>query len=360
MNADPAVNADDGVHVQQNNELQLLGPGIQRPPATPWLRTIPLPASEAGAGPNMDPAVNADGEVGVRLSTQPQLLGCAVQHPPATPWLRTIPLPASEAGPGPNAEPAVSVERGVHVRPSSQPQLLGHAVVHPPATPWLRNIPLPTSEVDAGFNAQAAVGVDGRLPVEPSIDPLLTAPAHRAHPTALQWDLAEHPNYIKLGTVGSYPARDLLAEDLARCAVGAVENGVHGTPIMLMRITLVFPGLPLTVDCKPTNARALWASPLRLTVGDVLYGMYKALRGPVPPQEFNRLTQPHQQAVSRAFRTRLANDVESYNSNLRRGVRYIDYLGKMRMFGGLRPAMGMEIPAGKRRGEVFVVVLAPC
>ena len=128
---------------------------------------------------------------------------------------------------------------------------------------------------------------------------------------------------------------------------------------MLARITLVFPGLPLTVECAPTNAPALWASPLLLTVGDVLYSLYKALRLSVPPQEFNQLTQPHQQAVSRAFWERLARDLGNYDHNMRRGVRYIDYLGRMRQFAGLRPAAGDEIPAGKRRGEVFVVVLTP-
>ena len=70
------------------------GPMV-RPPATPWLGTIPLPShGDAGA------PLNADRAVGVRQSIDPPVLA-----PPATPWLRTIPLPSQgDAGAPLNAE----------------------------------------------------------------------------------------------------------------------------------------------------------------------------------------------------------------------------------------------------------------
>ena len=126
---------------------------------------------------------------------------------------------------------------------------------------------------------------------------------------------------------------------------------------MLAHITLVFPGLPLMVECAPTNAQASSASPPVLTVRDVLYGLYKALREPVSQAEYDRLPNPHQDAVGRAFWTRITGDPANHDHNMRRGLRYIDYLGILRRFAGIRPATPQEMPAGKRWGEVFVVVV---
>ncbi|RPD60346.1 hypothetical protein L227DRAFT_483783, partial [Lentinus tigrinus ALCF2SS1-6] len=201
------------------------------------------------------------------------------------------------------------------------------------------------------------VVINAEVDGAPSIDPLLTAPHHYAHPPPLRWDVGEHPNSIKLGSIGSPRARDLSHEDLASCAV---RKSANGSPMMLTRITLVFPGLPLMVEIKPADAPMWTPTPLLyLTVGDVLYGLYRALRLSVPSREFDALTPAHRESVSRAFKKRLASDRENYDKNVHHGVRNIDYLGEMRRFVGLRPAAGIEVPTGKRRGEVFVVVLAP-
>ena len=190
----------------------------------------------------------------------------------------------------------------------------------------------------------------------PAIDPLLVAPHHHAHPPPLRWDVAEHPNYIQLGSVGSPGARDLSHSDLASCAV---RKNAYGSPILLTRITLVFPGLPLIIEVAP-DPRPLWTSvPLPyLTVGDVLYGLYRALRLSVPRRDFSALSSARREAVNRAFQRRLADDRRNYHENLRYGVRNIDYLGETRWFLGLRPAKDREVPRGSRRGEVFVVELA--
>ncbi|RPD53796.1 hypothetical protein L226DRAFT_617350 [Lentinus tigrinus ALCF2SS1-7] len=207
----------------------------------------------------------------------------------------------------------------------------------PMTTPWLRTVPLPSHlYVPALSNAQ---------------------PEHHTHPPPIRWDVGEHPNNITLGSVGSLPARDLTLHDLASCAVRH-STGTNNDPVTLRRITLVFPGLPLTVEIEPAGA-PLWTSTTLpyIAVGDVLYGLYRALRRSVPSSEFARLDPAHRESVSGAFRRRLRSDRENYDKNLRHGVRNVDYLGHMRRFVGLRPAVGMEVPTGKRRGEVFVVVL---
>ncbi|RPD72385.1 hypothetical protein L226DRAFT_546934 [Lentinus tigrinus ALCF2SS1-7] len=219
---------------------------------------------------------------------------------------------------------------------------------HPPPLRWDGAL-----VVNAGADARFNVEVH----VEPSIDRLLIAPQYQAHPPPLRWDVAEHPNSIKLGSRGSLRARDLSRQDVANCAV---RNRANGSPMMLTRITLVFAGLPLIIEIEPTDAPVWTSTPLPyLTVGDVIYGLYKALRLSVSSREFEVLTWAHRESVSRAFHKRLASDRGNYDKNVRHGVRRIDYLGEMRQFVGLRPAAWMEVPTGKRREDVFVVVLAP-
>ena len=169
--------------------------------------------------------------------------------------------------------------------------------------------------------------------------------------------MTEHPNSIKLGSAGSPRKRELSHEDLARCAV---RTSAKGSPLVLKRIVLTFPGLPLEIEINPADRPVWTATPLPyLTVGDVLNGLYKALRTSVEPREFDRLEPDHRESVSRAFKKRLRGDPENYDKNVKHGVRRIDYLGEMRQFVGLRPAGSAELSPGRRCGEVFVVQLAP-
>ncbi len=166
----------------------------------------------------------------------------------------------------------------------------------------------------------------------------------------------EHPNSIELGSAGSPRKRELSHEDLARCAV---RTSAKGSPLVLRRIVLKFPGLPLEIEVNPADSPVWTATPLPyLTVGDVLYGLYKALRTSVEPREFDGLEVGHRESVTRAFKKRLRADPDHYNKNVHHGVRRIDYLGELRQFIGLRPAGGMELSPGRRHGEVFVVQLA--
>ncbi|KAI0754065.1 hypothetical protein C8Q80DRAFT_1095488 [Daedaleopsis nitida] len=194
---------------------------------------------------------------------------------------------------------------------------------------------------------------------ELAIDPLLAAPLHPSNPPPLRWDVAEHPDAIKLGSVSAPGARQLSHDDLASSAARA-----KGSPLRLRHMTLVFPGLPLTVEIEP-DERPVWTMrPLPyLTVGDVLYGLYRSLRLSVEPREFDKLSRELRDSMSRAFDKRLMRDRassrESVDRNLHHGVRRVDYLGERRQLVGLRPAVGAEVPPGRRKGEVFVVKLAP-
>ncbi|RPD60335.1 hypothetical protein L226DRAFT_538472 [Lentinus tigrinus ALCF2SS1-7] len=230
-------------------------------------------------------------------------------------------------------------------------------VFRPPEIPaWQQRVP-PFMPVVPSPPCFSALGLSNVEPERgPAIDPLLVVPHHHAHPPPLRWDVAEHPNYIQLGSVGSPGARDLSHSDLASCAV---RKSANGSPMMLKRITLVFPGHPLIVEVLP-EGRPLWTSTSLpyLTVGDVLYGLYRALRLSAGRREFDSLSRSRRESVSRAFERRLASDRRNYHENMRYGVRNVDYLGETRRFLGLRPAEGGEIPRGCRRGEVFVVELA--
>ena len=189
------------------------------------------------------------------------------------------------------------------------------------------------------------------------IDPLLAAPMDPAHPPPLWWDVGEHPNAIKLGSIGEPHARQLSHDDLAS---PAVRSG-RGSPQKLKKMTLVFPGLPLVINIEPDD-RPVWTStPLHyLTVGDVLYGLYRSLRLSVERSEFDKQSASMKESMRRAFERRRDRDSRAnWEKNTHHGVRYVDFLGEMRRLVGLRAAVGEEIPYGKRRGEVFVVKLAP-
>ncbi|PIL23036.1 hypothetical protein GSI_14343 [Ganoderma sinense ZZ0214-1] len=252
-----------------------------------------------------------------------------------------------------------SASLGSSPGPSTPPQLpsvhLPPMVVRPPEYPqWQQRVSpplvIPPPPRYPAFTTTAPEN-------DPVVDPLLAAPLYRSHPPPLRWDVMQHPNSIKLGGAGSPQKRELSHEDLARCAV---RTSAKGSPLLLRRIVLIFPGLPLEIEVNPADSPVWTATPLPyLTVGDVLYGLYKALRTSVAPREFDGLEPGHRELMNRAFKKRLRGDPEHHDKNVRHGVRRIDYLGEARQFTGLRPAGSVELSPGRRLGEVFVVQLAP-
>ncbi|KAJ8468159.1 hypothetical protein ONZ51_g9812 [Trametes cubensis] len=104
---------------------------------------------------------------------------------------------------------------------------------------------------------------------------------------------------------------------------------------------------------------ALWAKePLPyVTVGDVVHGIYRALRVSVKPDEVERLDARRRDRVRRAFEKRLREDPANRGRNVQFGIRRVDFLEDRRAFLGIRPAHGSEVPAKHKRSEVFVVEL---
>ena len=91
----------------------------------------------------------------------------------------------------------------------------------------------------------------------------------------------------------------------------------------------------------------------------MLYNLYRELRRSLDPREYDALGRERRRSVDNAFRERLRRDRDNYDRNVEHGVRRIDCLGELRRFVGLRPAVGSEVPYGRRREEMLVVQLAP-
>ena len=256
------------------------------------------------------------------------------------------PSPASSSAslgssPGPSTPPQL---------PSVIPPMIVRSPEHPP---WQQRVSPPVIPYPPHYPPFITTAPEN----DPVVDHLLAAPFHRSDPPPLRWDVMHHPNSIKLGGAGSPQKRELSHGDLARCAV---RTSAKGSPLVLRRVVLTFPGLPLEIEVTPANSPVWTATPLPyLTVGDVLYGLYKALRTSVEPREFDGLEPGHRESVSRAFKKRLRADPSNHDKNVRHGVRRIDYLGEARQFVGLRPARSAELSPGRGHGEVFVVQLAP-
>ncbi|KAI0765912.1 hypothetical protein BD413DRAFT_606073 [Trametes elegans] len=189
---------------------------------------------------------------------------------------------------------------------------------------------------------------------ETMVDPLLEVLKAPALPPLL-WDVMTHPNNIKLGSAYLQSAHYLLQSHLARCAA---RTSMKNSRLPLAKMVLVVPGYPLEVEVTPA-AEPLWSDrPLPfVTVGDILYGIYRALRESVNTTEFDRLPRAQRDAMRVAFERRLRSDPANYARNLQTGVRRVDYLGVKRQFIGIRFALGMELPPRRQREETFVVEL---
>ncbi|OBZ65524.1 hypothetical protein A0H81_14394 [Grifola frondosa] len=179
------------------------------------------------------------------------------------------------------------------------------------------------------------------------LDPILARPEGSAFPPLI-WDLMVHPNNIRLGSATGFSRAQVLSKpDLERYAAAYVDNGAH---VPLRTITLRLHQLPRDIEIVPTTLPYV-------TVRDVLYELYRTLRISVERGEYRDLPRREREALQDAFRARLARVVDPFAraEDERYGIRRIDFLGDRRVFLGLLPAVGHDIPYGKRAGEAFMV-----
>lgn len=190
-----------------------------------------------------------------------------------------------------------------------------------------------------------------------TIDPLLAAPLHASHPPSLVWDVREDPNTIRVRDPAAPHARPraVAHSDAAR---PAVRRGPHGSPHLLKRAYLVFPGLPFLIRVTP--AKSPWwtqeALPY-LTTGDVLLALHRALGKPLEQREWEGLDRGLKERAWKTFERRVDKEGPGeLERNRAKGVTKVDLLER-RMLVGLELAVGREIPPGLESGEVFVVLL---
>ncbi len=142
-----------------------------------------------------------------------------------------------------------------------------------------------------------------------------------------------------------------------RCAVRG--GRVDGRRQPLRSLVLVFPLLPaMEVEIVPSRA-SLRAALAYVSLWDVLEGLYYGLRAPIPPHDLRKLGAGVRATLLAAAETRRrtggAPELEKENLKGESGLRRIDYLARRRRFVGIRPALGYELPRGRKLGEVFVV-----
>lgn len=240
------------------------------------------------------------------------------------------------SSPGPSTPP--------HLFPIHRPPMVAHLSEYPSWQAFAASPPL-SPNYPAFHSAPAA---------EPMVDPLLEVLPSPALPPLL-WDVMVHPDSIKLGSAHSPTSRWLAHADLGRCAA---RTSVKSSRLPLRKMVLIFPGIPLEIEVTP-SAEAFWFSqPLPyVAVGDMLYGLYRALRTSIAHNELERLDPAWRESLRVAFDKRLRRDTQHHTQNLEHGIRRIDYLGERRCFLGIRPATRRELPSGRRPEETFVVEL---
>ncbi|KAI1787990.1 hypothetical protein LXA43DRAFT_1162329 [Ganoderma leucocontextum] len=223
-----------------------------------------------------------------------------------------------------------------------------------PSTPELRTVPLPGVN-DVYANGEERAHYSSAPPpwgrsasTHPSVDPFLVVPHHPNTRPPIVWDLMRHPSTAFL----DHPS---LTHDALRrrCAVRA--SRVDGRQ-PLRSLVLIFPLLPMEMEIVPSQA-SLRAGLGYVSLWDVLEGLYHGLRAPIAPHELRELEKSERETLLAAaeVRRRGVPEIELSGSAGGNTLRKIDYLSRRRRFLGIRPALGYELPGGRKLGEVFVV-----
>ncbi|OJT03726.1 hypothetical protein TRAPUB_5548 [Trametes pubescens] len=139
----------------------------------------------------------------------------------------------------------------------------------------------------------------------------------------LSWDLTQDVNTVLVRTQTSLrTVSDQLAMEPA-------------TTPRVASITIVSEHLPWQITVSP-NQDAAWAAPY-ITVGDVLYALYRALRIGVTAAELHMCDRNHQERVHATYSARYSQvaraDERAVEKN--KGIKRVDFLCGARMFAGL-------------------------
>ena len=224
----------------------------------------------------------------------------------------------------------------------------------PPAHPSLPGAALPS--IPAPVKADMHGGI---LFPAVTLDKLLTFSRDGQQPPPLFWDLEDDPSAASVTLGPSRRVSQLTQEDLV-CPAALCGMSPSG-PLALRELVLVVPGLPLEMVVRPAG-RPSWApTPLPYaTVGDVLYTLYRALHLQIHVESLKLLdTGTKQRAAYARDKRDGRGGHDSNNVNFSTTLHWIDCLGDSRAFLGLRPAVGMDVPAGGASLAVFSVVVDP-
>lgn len=167
-------------------------------------------------------------------------------------------------------------------------------------------------------------------------------PALAAPHTALSWDLITSPSAATIPTAYGSPSPlhpSLLAEP-------ATHPGIPS-------LTVICDMLPWSVSITPARTHVV-------TVGDVLYALYRMLRIAVTETELGVLPPETQTRVHTAFHARhkMLADARARAEEKQKGVKRVDFLLDFRRFAGLSLVMSGAALNGKGLGEVWALQLA--
>ncbi|KAI0915970.1 hypothetical protein AcV5_003434 [Taiwanofungus camphoratus] len=182
------------------------------------------------------------------------------------------------------------------------------------------------------------------------LHPLLMVPYHGFGPT-LAWDMRNAPSTAYFHVAGPPRQLSLTADVLAQPA----------THPALPALTLICDLLPWLITITPSTSAAWSPGPLKVvTVGDVLYTLYRTLRLPVAETELSYLRADGQACVHAAFhaRYRMIDDQRQRAEEKGKGVKRVDFLMEARVFSGLSMVTGGAVMTGKGLGEVWALHLA--
>ncbi|KAI0693511.1 hypothetical protein C8T65DRAFT_667906 [Cerioporus squamosus] len=354
-----------------------------RPPATPLLSTIDLPA---------DPVVSDESDEDDDFPTPP-IFASPLPTVPSADFATILtfnppPPPQPTANDLANGPPRVlkscmrQVRRSVAASDAASIISLGGDIrsINDAVTPRP-----PPSQVHTTERV-SSIGTPSAPP--PIVDALLVFPPHASIAPMLKWDVLMDP-YKSLAKPENMAIRHMA--DLRRWA--AIRAGpVPGVPQPLTSIVLVLedvPGLEIDVEhsvIPPPMPRNALRRPRRL---------YRELREPLSREELAALDEDERARLRQAADARVGYEFEcaadifghARNMSLRAQLehhrdayahahadpvhgsqtslesvplRRVDRLGRRRRFLGIRPARSREVPAGREGGEVFVVELGMC